>query len=175
MKASTEALAHAVCVSRAHCENERELNNRLKITATGGYVIALYKPGQVKLIKCIPSNTSSRQRPIRIALYYMELPTFQQDHIVSLLKYGLGSAAWLHLEYMPEGSSQNHLDANCSFSDYERKKIFEDVGRPRLPTHARSADRAQRRQARQQSGQVPPPSGIYVNWADFCWSRGKTL
>ncbi|PVH70196.1 kinase-like protein [Cadophora sp. DSE1049] len=48
----------------------------------------------------------------------------EHKHIVSLLNSRPGPAPWLHLEYMPEGSVDDQLEAGRFFSRYECKQIL---------------------------------------------------
>ena len=82
----------------------------------------------------------------------------------------------MHLEYIPEGSVEDHLKAGRYFSDYERKQIFAQTSDGIAYLHTQDPQIVHR--------DVKPsnilikyrrPDAIYVKWADFGLSNEGDL
>ncbi|KFY94134.1 hypothetical protein V500_03404 [Pseudogymnoascus sp. VKM F-4518 (FW-2643)] len=97
-------------------------------------------------------------------------------HIVSLLNSCPGPEPWLHLEYMPEGSVQDKLDAGLVFSRYECKQIFAQASDALAYIHTLDPQIVHR--------DIKPsnililhhrPNDIFIKFADFGLSREGDL
>jgi len=96
----------------------------------------------------------------------------EHKHIVSLLNSRSGPAPWLHLEYMPEGSVDDQLEAGRFFSRYECKQILAQTSDALAYLHTLDPQIVHR--------DIKPsnililyrrPDDIFVKFADFGLSR----